>query len=75
MVRSANTLVVPGMLLNAVSICSPTFWISPRSEPSTLMPSGVRTPVVSMSIRALIGMVQAFEIPGIVSASFRPPGE
>jgi hypothetical protein len=28
------------------------------------MPSGVRTPVVSMSIRALIGMVQAFELPG-----------
>ena len=28
------------------------------------MPTGVRTPVVSMSMRALMGMVQAFETPG-----------
>src|SRR6266581_5227970 len=34
------------------------------------MPTGVRTPVVSMSTRALIGMVQAFEVPGILSAWF-----
>ena len=34
------------------------------------MPTGVRMPVVSMSMRFLIGMVQAFEVPGIFSASF-----
>jgi hypothetical protein len=33
------------------------------------MPIGVRMPVESMSIRALIGMVQAFEMPGNCSAS------
>jgi hypothetical protein len=27
-----------------------------------------------MSVRALMGMVQALEMPGICSASFRPPG-
>src|SRR6266545_6817127 len=34
------------------------------------MPTGVRTPVVSMSMRALMGMVQALVVPGILSASF-----
>ena len=34
------------------------------------MPTGVRTPVVSMSMRALIGMVQALDTPGIASAAF-----
>ena len=34
----------------------------------TLMPTGVRMPVASMSMRALIGMVQAFETPGNCSA-------
>ena len=32
------------------------------------MPMGVRMPVASMSMRALIGMVQAFETPGICTA-------
>src|SRR5687768_10606548 len=32
------------------------------------MPTGVRTPVVSMSMRALMGMVQALVVPGICSA-------
>ena len=32
------------------------------------MPIGVRMPVDSMSIRALIGIVQAFEMPGIWTA-------
>ena len=36
--------------------------------PNTLTPTGVRMPVESMSIRALIGMVQAFETPGNCSA-------
>ena len=35
-----------------------------RSVPNTLMPTGVRMPVASMSMRALIGMVQALETPG-----------
>src|SRR5439155_12756378 len=32
--------------------------------PNTLTPIGVRMPVVSMSIRFLMGMVQAFVVPG-----------
>jgi hypothetical protein len=38
-----------------------------RSDPKILIPTGVRTPVVSMSVRALIGMVQALVTPGILS--------
>src|ERR1035441_4338290 len=34
------------------------------------MPTGVRMPVVSMSTRALMGIVHAFEVPGILSAWF-----
>ena len=34
----------------------------------TLTPTGVRMPVASMSMRALIGMVQALETPGNCSA-------
>ena len=44
---------------------APIFSISSRSGPKILMPIGVRTPVVSMSIRARIGMVQALVTPGI----------
>ena len=39
-----------------------------RSVPITLTPTGVRMPVDSMSMRALIGIVQAFETPGNCSA-------
>ena len=35
-----------------------------KSRPITLTPTGVRMPVASMSILALIGMVQALETPG-----------
>ena len=35
-----------------------------RSAPKILMPMGVRTPVVSMSMRPLIGIVHAFVVPG-----------
>ena len=38
-----------------------------------LSPTGVRSPVLSMSIRPLIGMVQALESPGRRSASFISP--
>ncbi len=40
--------------------------IPSRSLPNTLMPTGVRMPVDSMSMRALIGMVQALEMPGML---------
>ena len=40
------------------------------SDPSTFTPAGVRTPVVSMSMRPLIGMVQALVTPGTSSAWF-----
>ena len=40
-----------------------------RSGPKTLTPTGVRMPVASMSMRALIGMVQALLTPGNCSAS------
>src|SRR5215510_4945354 len=50
------------------STCRASFSISTRSVPNTLMPTGVRMPVESMSMRALIGMVQALETPGNCSA-------
>ena len=37
-------------------------------------PTGVRTPVVSISTRALIGIVQALTTPGSCNFSFSPPG-
>ncbi len=40
------------------------------SAPRTLIPTGVRTPVVSMSMRALIGIVQALVTPGMRTVSF-----
>ena len=69
-VRSANTLRVPFTDGSAASIAVPTFSISATSAPLIFSPTGVRIPVVSMSIRALIGIVQAFETPGYVTASF-----
>src|SRR3954452_10394526 len=50
------------------SIWRAIFSISARSVPITLTPIGVRMPVDSMSMRALIGMVQALETPGNCSA-------
>ncbi len=44
--------------------------MTPRSPPEILSPTGVRIPVVSMSILPLIGMVHAFATPGTFSASF-----
>ena len=40
------------------------------SSPEILSPTGVRMPVVSMSIRPLIGMVQPLASPGRRRASF-----
>jgi len=45
--------------------------ISLSSLPNTLMPTGVRTPVVSMSIRVRIGGAIAIWYPGIRSAASR----
>ena len=42
-----------------------------RSGPKILMPIGVRIPVVNMSMRFLIGIVQAFVTPGILSLPSR----
>ncbi len=39
-----------------------------RSAPKIFTPTGVRMPVVSMSMRFLMGIVQALVIPGILSA-------
>ena len=55
---------MPGTVLRTCSIWRATRSISPRSVPNTLTPTGVRMPVESMSMRALIGMVQAFDTPG-----------
>ena len=46
------------------SRATPTRSTSSSSVPNTLIPIGVRTPVVSMSMRVLIGIVQAFVQPG-----------
>ncbi len=41
-----------------------------RLAPNTLMPIGVRMPVESMSMRVLMGMVQAFVQPGSCTLRF-----
>ena len=50
------------------SICLASLSISTKSVPMTFTPIGVRMPVDSMSIRALIGIVQALDTPGNCSA-------
>ena len=50
------------------SICFASLSISTRSVPITLTPIGVRIPVDNMSMRDLIGMVQALDTPGNCSA-------
>ncbi len=44
--------------------------MTPRSAPAIFSPSGVRKPVVSISMRPLMGMVQPLARPGICSAAF-----
>ena len=56
--------MVPGTAFTTASISFASFSISSRSLPNTLMPIGVRMPVESMSMRALIGMVQELATPG-----------
>src|SRR5947209_7088492 len=46
------------------SSSSPVCWMTFKSEPRILIPIGVRTPVESMSMRFLIGIVQMFGMPG-----------
>ena len=59
---------MPGTFFTTASISLARRSISSKSLPKTLMPIGVRIPVESMSIRALIGIVQALDTPGICSA-------
>lgn len=68
MIRSAYALVVPGTVFTTRSMSFATRSISTRSVPKTLIPIGVRIPVESMSVRALMGMVQALLTPGICTA-------
>ena len=53
--RSANVLRVPGTWRSMPSSAMLMRSISFRSSPNTLMPTGVRTPVVNMSMRVRIG--------------------
>src|SRR5512143_4120917 len=69
MVLSANALSVPGTALTTASISEATRSSAARSGPATLMPTGVLMPVASMSMRVLIGMVQALLRPGIFTAA------
>ena len=59
---------MPGTAFSTCSICFASRSISTRSVPITLTPIGVRIPVESMSMRALIGWVHALETPGNCSA-------
>ena len=59
---------MPGTVLRMVSTWRATWSMAVRSVPITFTPTGVRMPVESMSMRALIGMVQALETPGNCSA-------
>jgi hypothetical protein len=43
---------------------------SAKSGPAILMPTGVLMPVASMSMRVLMGMVQALLRPGICTSAF-----
>ena len=61
-------LRVPGTSLRIISSCVPMASMRVRSSPKILIPIGVRTPVVSMSVRFLIGMVHALVVPAIFSA-------
>jgi len=55
---------VPGTARTTASTCRARRSTSARSGPKTLTPTGVRMPVESMSMRALIGIVQALLTPG-----------
>ena len=55
---------------SAASISRDSRSMPARSGPYTLTPIGVRMPVDSMSMRALIGIVQALLTPGKSSALF-----
>ena len=60
---------MPGTLRTAASTRRATFSSVSRSLPNTLTPTGVRMPVDSMSMRALIGIVHEFANPGNFSAA------
>jgi hypothetical protein len=60
---------VPGTSFTACSISRATFSITASSLPKTFTPTGVRMPVDSMSMRALIGIVHELATPGNFSAA------
>jgi len=59
----------PGTVASSRSSASPTRSTSSALRAKTLTPTGVRIPVLSMSMRLRIGWVQAFFHPGSWSAS------
>ncbi|GJE38053.1 hypothetical protein KHHGKMAE_2119 [Methylobacterium persicinum] len=59
---------MPGTTRITASTWRATPSMAVRSVPRTLTPTGVRMPVESMSMRARIGCVQAFDTPGNCSA-------
>ena len=70
MTRSANALVVPGTRRITASTSVPMRSSVARSAPAILMPTGVLMPVESMSMRVLMGIVQALFRPGICTVLF-----
>ena len=66
-------LRVPGTGRRASSIRAPIRPITARSSPCTFKPTGVRMPVVSISMRPFTGMVQALDRPGSLRASSNWP--
>ena len=55
---------MPGTFRRTASTCRASISSETRSRPNILTPTGVRIPVESMSMRALIGMVHALLTPG-----------
>ena len=62
--RSEKALAVPGTVRRTRSISRAAISMSASERPITFTPTGVRMPVESMSMRALIGIVQALLTPG-----------
>gem|GEM_PF-4123183 len=55
---------MPGTLATAFSMAIAVFSICSRLSPKTSMPSGLRTPVDSISVRVWIGIQKMFGMPG-----------
>ena len=64
MTRSANALRVPFTLLTTFSTATATLSMPARLGPNTLIPTALRTPVASISLRVWIGIHQMLGMPG-----------